>query len=161
MEVDWKSLSAFGVVLAAIVGGLFGILPAWLNRQSAKLSAEIARDNARLQAKLTANVKLAEFRQRWIDCLREDMAKFGSLGVTPDLDHNSMQEFYELGTRIELRMNPNDENFAELQDCMYAFLGAELIEEKFAANPRFVRICQEVLKREWDVLCREVREVHE
>ncbi len=159
MQIDWGSLSAFAVVFAALVAGIFAILSAWLARQSAKLSAEIARENAKLQAKLTANVKLAEFRQNWIDCLREDMAKFQSFGVTPELDHNSVQEFYELGTRIELRINPKDKNFPALQEAMYGFLGAKTIEEKFIANPDYVNICQEILKTEWDVLCREVREV--
>jgi len=84
------------------------------------------------------------------------MAKFQSFGVTPNLNHDEEQDFYELGTRIELRMNPEDENFLELQDAMYAFLGSRTVEEKYSANPRYVSVCQKILKKEWDVLKREV-----
>ena len=49
-------------------------------------------------------------------------------------------------------MNPLDPDYKELHDCMYAFLSAEEILEKYTANPNFVAICQRILKREWDTL---------
>ena len=40
---------------------------------------------------------------------------------------------------------------------MYGFLGISGIDEKFAANPRYIQICQRILKREWEVLKAEVK----
>ena len=101
-------------------------------------------------------LKVAEMRQTWINNLREAMASFQSYGVTPDLDHTSHREFYEHGTKIELLMNPKDSDYEELQRCLYRFLNANTLAEKFAANPQYVSVCQRILKREWEVLKREI-----
>lgn len=103
------------------------------------------------------SLKISDMRQEWINSLRNAMATFQSYGVTPSLDHGAKREWYEAGTKIELLMNPADPDFKELQDCMYAFLGAQTIEQKFSANPRFVTVCQRILKREWEVLKAEVK----
>jgi len=88
--------------------------------------------------------------------LREAMASFQSYGVTPDLDHTGHREFYEHGTKIELLMNPKDPDYDELQGCLYSFLNANTLAEKFSANPQYVAVCQRILKREWEVLKREI-----
>lgn len=80
-------------------------------------------------------LKVAEMRQAWIYNLREAMASSQSHGVTPDLDHTGHREFYEPGTKIELLMNPKDPEYDELQGCLYSFLNANTLAEKFAANP--------------------------
>ena len=68
-----------------------------------------------------------------------------------------MREFYESGTRIELLMNPKDPDYTELNEAMYEFLGVEDRIEKYLANPRYIEICQRILKREWEVLKTEVQ----
>jgi len=103
-------------------------------------------------------LKISEMRQAWINNLREAMAIFQSYGVTPGIDQHERREWYEAGTKIELLMNPDDPDFAELQQRMYAFFGSADVEDKFTANPEFVAICQRILKREWEVLKAEVRE---
>jgi hypothetical protein len=162
--------SAAAIVAAAIVAALVGLFGHWVARSNARLQAELGREltyasneqaerNSRLQTQLAANLKLAEFRQAWINNLRDDMAKFQSFGITPGLDQAKEQEFYRLGTRIELFMNPDDEDFCRLQDALYDFLNAETLGEKYGANPEFVQICQRILKREWDVLKEEIKSV--
>jgi len=84
------------------------------------------------------------------------MAQFQSYGVTPNSNHFGTREFYEAGTRIELLMNPGDPDFAKLQDAMYAFLPASGVTDKFAANSKYVAVCQKILKREWEALKREI-----
>ena len=101
-------------------------------------------------------LKVAEMRQAWINNLREAMASFQSYGVTPDLDHTGHREFYEHGTKIELLMNPKDPDYHELQGCLYSFLSADTPADKFSANPLYVAVCQRILKREWEVLKREI-----
>jgi hypothetical protein len=112
--------------------------------------------NANRQLRSTHTLKIAEMRQEWINSLRDAMSKFQSYGVTPGVAHMAEREFYECGTRIELLMNPKDPEYAELQECLYRFLAAEDLKEKYSANPKFVAICQRVLKREWETLKREI-----
>jgi hypothetical protein len=162
--------SGAAVVAAAIVAATVGLFGHWVARSNARLQAELGRElthasneqarrNSQLQTQLAANLKLAEFRQAWINSLRDDMAQFQSYGITPGLDQAREREFYRLGTRIELFMNPADEDFPSLQDALYGFLHAETLGEKYGANPEFIQICQRILKREWDVLKEEVRSV--
>ena len=163
----WQS--ALGV---AIVAGLFALIGQLIGKSNTKLQTnisekianqtnEISQLNLKLQTRLTANLKLAEMRQAWINSLRDDMAAFQAIGVTPTVDHKAQQEFYRLGTRIELFINPKDDNYSDLQDALYAFLQAQTTDEKYAANPGYVRICQSILKAEWDVLKNEIRTVTE
>ena len=161
-------VSAIALVTAAVIGGVIGLIGHWTARSNARLQSRISKEiadqtncisqsNAKLQTHLAANVKLADFRQAWINGLRDDMAAFQALGVTPGVAQRSEQEFYRLGTRIELRMNPQDPDYDELHECLYAFLHADDDHRKYAANPRYVEVCQRILKREWDVLKNEVQ----
>lgn len=146
-------------IAVALIAGLFALIGHLIGRSNTKLQAEISEKNAKLQTRLAANLKLAEMRQAWINSLRDDMAAFQSIGVTPDASQTKMQEFYRLGTRIELFMNPDDENYPDLQQALYAFLQAQTTKEKYAANPGYVEVCQKILKSEWDVLKAEITTV--
>jgi len=106
------------------------------------------------------SAKMAEMRQAWINNLRDAMSTFQSYAVTPNLDQTKTREFYEAGTKIELFMNPEDPDFAELQSKMYAYLDARDIVEKFQANPLFIEVCQKILRREWLVLKSELAQAH-
>ncbi|QYE34656.1 hypothetical protein KZX46_18135 [Polymorphobacter sp. PAMC 29334] len=160
--------TAGAVVISAVIGALIALFGHLINRSNTKLQNDIVRDNmhlsltqdrenSRLEAQLATAIKLADMRQVWINNLRDDMSAFQSFGVTPDLDHGNNQEFYRLGTRIELFMNPDDPDYEALTDVLYGFLSAKSTFEKYSANPRFVKVCQRILKREWDVLKNELR----
>lgn len=161
---------AIAVIAAAVVAALIALIGHMISRSNARLHADLARDtanqtnmiarkNAELQTELSAKLKLAEMRQAWINSLRDDMAAFQSLGITPNILQGEQQEFYRLGTRIELFMNPLDEDFSELQRALYAFLAARDKPTKYAANPAYVSVCQRILKREWDVLKRDIESI--
>lgn len=85
------------------------------------------------------------------------MCEFQSFGVTPELNQAQQREFYQAGTKIELLMNPSDPDYADLHDRMYAFLDAQTVQDKFAANAPYVAVCQRIIKREWDRLKTEAR----
>ena len=166
----WANPTVIAAIAAAFVAGMVALIGHWvsrantklttdINREAARLAAEQARENARLAAKLQANLKLAEMRQAWINSLRDDMAAFQARGITPGNTPETDIDFYRLGTRIELFMNPADSEFEALSNALYTFLQARTIEEKFGANPRYVAVCQRILKREWDVLKAEIRQV--
>ena len=71
--------------------------------------------------------------------------------MTPNLDQMQQREFYEHGTRIELLMNPQDQDYATLQALMYRLLIAESMTDKYSVNAEYVEVCQRILKREWEV----------
>ena len=139
-------------------------LPIWMSLLIAALAFTgvlgtvwIQDRNAKRQIRSAHALKVSEMRQDWIHRLREAMATFQSYGVTPQLKHDKQREFYEAGTLIELFMNPNDADYPELSDRLYEFLAASDDLEKFSANREFVQVCQQILKREWDVLKQELK----
>ncbi len=111
------------------------------------------------QVKLQEKIKLADLRQDWIHQLREAMAEFQSFGMTPDLNHKNEKDFYKHGTKIELLMNKDDKDYSKLQECMYNMLQASSLEEKYEANPEYIKVCQRIIKREWEVLKKELQEI--
>ena len=136
-----NALQTNAAVLVAIISGIFGlcaVLGNWLN---ASLAARISRKNAELQARLTANVTLAEFRQKWIDSLREDMAKFLALSVMDNVRDATSESAEELMSSIEGLTLPSEPQK----------IGKHVKE--------YTIICQKILKAEWDVLRDEVRSV--
>lgn len=98
-----------------------------------------------------AAVKVVDFRQAWITELRNAMAEFQSYGVLPDANPSLDREFYQLGTKIELLMNPNDQEYKTLQGHLYSFLAVAsgTREEKYRTNAEYLATCQSILKREW------------
>jgi hypothetical protein len=141
-QPTWTWVVPLIVALLALIGVAITVLLQWRNFNR--------------QLKSAHALKIAEMRQEWINNLRNAMSTFQSIGVTPDLDHQMLKEFYEHGTKIELMMNPNDQDYGELERCLYNFLDARTVDEKFAANLPFVRVCQRILKREWEVLKAEI-----
>ena len=99
-------------------------------------------------------MKIAEFRQAWINNLRDEMAEFQSYGVHPGTNPAQEREFYKLGTKIELLMNPGDPDYPVLQKQMYEFLSVSDgdVIDKYSRNAEFIETCQKILKREWDRL---------
>lgn len=140
-----------GAVSAA--GAAFG---SWLSSRATIKATQNALIGINRQIEFQRSAKIAEFRQAWINDLRESMATLQSIGVAPNLQHQQETEFYRAGTKIELLMNREDRRYQPLQRCMYAFLAAKTTEDKFLCNAPFVEICQDVLKTEWEVLKREL-----
>jgi hypothetical protein len=120
----------------------------------------IQNKNFKRQIKSNHSIKMSEMRQNWIIDLRNEMCAFQSYGITPNVQQVSIREFYQHGTKIELLMNPEDKKYKELQELMYEFLRAEDVSEKYSVNARYVALCQEILKAEWDFLKKEMKEFH-
>jgi hypothetical protein len=141
----------YALIVGAVstVGATFG---GWLSSRATLKATQKALAGIKRQIKFQHASKIAEFRQAWINDLRESMSTLQSIGVTPDLQHRQRTDFYKAGTKIELLMNRSDIRYDRLQECMYAFLAAETAEEKYLCNAPFVLVCQDVLKAEWEVL---------
>ena len=130
-----------------------------VSRQASELSNKISRENAQLAARLSANLKLAEMRQAWINNLRADMVEFQAMAVTPDMDFQRETKFYQLMARIELSLNPQDVDYAELSGTLYRYIEGDDVEQRRANDVPYLAVCQRILKREWDVLKDEIRTV--
>ena len=147
--------STYTIVIGfvSIFGSFFGAIAAsYITSKATRSSASATLEVNLRQITFQRAAKMADFRQAWINDLRESMARFHALGVTPDLDQTRQQEFYEFGTKIELAMNRQDPNYKKLINIMYDFLRAKTTEEKFRCNAPFTEVCQDILKAEWEVL---------
>lgn len=145
----------YGIVVAA-VSSLATLVASRIAFQASHSNANSALEGITYQIDFQTRAKIAEFRQAWINELRSQMSILQSYGVTPDLDHQNSREFYAAGTHIELLLDRNDPRYQELQNRMYAFLAAKTLEQKFACNEPYIRVCQDVLKTEWEVLKKEL-----
>jgi transcriptional regulator of heat shock response len=149
------------IIVAAV--GLIGTLVAWLGhrvlRSNAELSARISSDNARRTTLLEASKQLAENRQEWINQLRNDMAEYFALTLEDDPKKKDSQLIYKVGMRIELRMNPADRDYEILRTAMHGCMETVDIEVITEEREKYIRVCQKILKREWEVLKKELGEL--
>jgi hypothetical protein len=146
--------SAISPIIPPLLGVFVG---AWITSRATLKSSKNALLGIQRQISFQVDTKLSDFRQIWINDLRNCMAEFQSIGMTPGLEAKNERRFYELGTKIGLLMNRNDINFQDLHDIMYHLLDAETLEEKYSCNADFIKLCQDILKREWEVLKFELR----
>lgn len=102
------------IVIALIASCVTGAL-------ASLITSLLVRSDAQKRRSIDSVLKISEFRHQWINDLRDTMAEFQSYGVLPDDDPTKKQEFYRLGTKIELLMNPNDEDYKALHDMLEAF----------------------------------------
>jgi hypothetical protein len=136
------------------------------------LTGIIATSAASIAAVVTKDAKVSEFRQQWIDSLREDVAKMCSVSVAlywgnvryKSQDHfpnvklvdteGLVEEANNLGYRIRLRLDPRKPESAELIAVMDELVhNATHAEHIFEATNRAVRLVLEkahvVLDKAW------------
>jgi hypothetical protein len=129
------------------------VIAAFVSSRTSKINEEKRRSHER-------KIKVAEFRQQWINELRNTMAEFQSYGILPDSNPRESRTFYMLGTKIELLMDPLDRDYDDLEKSLYSFLHSADGDtyEKYSNNPKFVEVCQKILKREWVRLKKDLEE---
>lgn len=146
---EWLNAHKLLVISVAIP-----LLSAAVAAASSWYSTRKALKTERLKMGFEGILKIADFRQSWINNLRDEMAEFQSYGVQPGTDPTKERMFYKLGTKIELLMNPSDPDYPALQAQMYKFLSVADGDtvNKYSQNAEFIELCQRILKREWDRL---------
>lgn len=158
--VDAAALTAYGVVVAAVLAASAAVAAAFLAFGGTALSNRTARRNYALQARIAQQIKHADFRQAWIDELRNAMVEFQRLAVEKKPAEGS--EAFGNALAILLRMNPRDPNYDALLDKI-----AQLMKDKeelsretwLETHADFVSLCQKILKTEWDVLKRDLNDL--
>jgi hypothetical protein len=131
-------------LLLAIIGPVGAFIGVAIG---ALLSWKITRYNSTRQIELQTAIKITEFKQKALGDLRDCMARFQAIGMTPEVDASREREFYEYGTRIELLLSSDEEEYSELQKRMYDLLSAKSTPEKYACNIPYVQVCQAILRR--------------
>jgi Flp pilus assembly protein TadB len=146
-------------VIVGVVSALGLVLSSILTSRASDRAAKLAQQSIEHQTRLNAKAKVAEFRQAWINNLRDAMAKFVRLsnaGVKADKD-----ELTETMMHIELLMNRRDQRYPELRKYMADFvrtvMGKGTGED--VRFQEFIHICQDILKEEWEVLKKELLEL--
>lgn len=137
-----------------VISILIPLLSAIVAAASSWYATRKALKTEHLKMRFNGVMKIADFRQAWINTLRDEMAEFQSYGILPGSDSTNKRDFYRLGTKIELLMNPGDPDYPELRKHMYNFLTVSDgdTNDKYSQNAAFVELCQKILKREWDRL---------
>lgn len=140
----------------------FGLITTELSNRSAEMREEFSSRSAEKREaenrRISSELKLAEFRQSWINTLRDTLSEFQAIAMSPGNSPINDQNFYRLGTKIELLMNPHDERYPDLQNIMYQLLMVSEgdILEKYRLNPVFIEVSQGILKTEWEKLKQEL-----
>src|SRR4051794_21624903 len=130
--MDTQSLSVFAAIVTAmaavIVAPLVHLYLGIRQTAAAKASAEAAL----LSARSAGQHSVCCFRQEWINSLRKDLAAFHSIMMTtvdypysPEVD----QSLCELGTRIELSINPTEDMARRLIMLVYAMYECGSVQE--------------------------------
>lgn len=122
------------------------------------------RENANRRTQI--EMRLAEFRQDWIDGLRDDLAELASiLNSDTDLDKRRHEKMVVLHARIMLRMNNGDMKYPDLLNGMSGYIKAARLEggkerdiALTAAHTELITVSQDILKREWDRLKKDLND---
>lgn len=150
--LDANSLLAFSVMTPAL-SALVGWVSSWLSVKRALRSEKERREHE-------AVAQISEFRQRWINDLRDRIADFGGLTSVHGSSDAMTREAIALVFKIELLMNPKDEDFSALRAALKYRLDAQGRGGTENLNPEYdnlLEISQRILKREWNRLKDELR----
>ncbi|MCE8525270.1 hypothetical protein KBY23_08335 [Ruegeria pomeroyi] len=143
-----------------VVSGL-AVLAARIASQSVSgVEAENRKNRAemaKIQLKTTKEIKLAEFRQVWINEMRREVAEYVSL-TTGDMmaknfeDDGRRERLAVLSSQIFLRLNPTEPLSAKLAECIRKIADARRRKDISALNEllrEFASVSREILKGEW------------
>ena len=111
---------------------------------------------------LAVELKLAEFRQLWINELRADLAMYFSETFNIQdrpLHDDALRNVIALGSRITMRMNPADPDYAALQQALSDVLPSSDDQKSSGGIQSVTKIGQLILKREWKRLKDDLRRI--
>lgn len=148
------------ITFAVIVGMISAIGLIWgsvLTSRASDRAAQSSREALEHQIKLNAKAKIAEFRQEWINSLRNEMARI--FAIVLDTEHATGREAVEAAAKIQLMMNRRDSRYGSLVNLLKAFSDSIKAKKQYDEQ-ELVRLCQDILKDEWEVLKRELLELN-
>ena len=140
--------------LIALGSAFLGAMVTWRNTGRVN---QTAKENARLADGTTRALKLTDHRVAWLQRLRGEMAAFLSWGETPFVDHLTNRSLVESGALIRLLMNADDPDYEKLTLLIQKFQSAIPMDARYLLRDNYIAVCQQILKREWEVAKQELR----
>ena len=167
-EWNWPILVASAAVIVSLISAVIALFSAWR-------ANKIAEKNLATSAEM----QLIQFREKWIQTLREKMVEYISIYSTGQTGDNALKSLDAAANSILLMMNPEDDLYKELKNQLAVGIiktvtkrkqtdNANLSEkvklqvedkEHFNANV-LLSICQKILKKEWDRLKSDLKNQH-
>ena len=134
----------YAVPIATICGAIAGTL----------ITSFVSRRNAKEENALASRSKLADFREAWLNRLRDTIAELGAevLSGSNDSNHLNRRRIHELAIKIKLLMNRRDPRYRSLHELLIAVPTANAKDESNAVISDLTRIGQDILKTEWEIL---------
>ncbi len=150
MTLTFTNQIAIAIFYPLLAAAAFTFLSAWLSGRNA------AR-NARAQNELAARMKLADFRQAWIDQLRDCISELQGHALSRSWDQPpELQELRRLAAKIRLLMSKTDSKYPDLTSRLEFLLTNANVESRFIYVSEMTPLSQDILKAEWEVLKRDL-----
>jgi hypothetical protein len=134
----------YAVPVATILGALAG----------AAVSSFITRRNAKEQNALASRTKLADYREAWLNRLRDAIAEFGAAALSSPSDSGGLNRHRidELTIKIRLLMNRRDSRYGTLDGILAAVSDRKMEDDPGEFASRLTMLAQDILKTEWEIL---------
>jgi len=138
---DWL---AKYLTLIASVG--IPLLTLYVTSRIASAATAASNEAAKKQRELTYKLKMADFRQAWINDMREDLALYTALTWSSDLNKGAESEKARViaNARILMRMNTKDQNYEVVQKSLL-----DPVASKEKGSRALYQVGQDILKAEW------------
>ncbi|KIC31554.1 hypothetical protein [Leisingera sp. ANG-S5] len=106
---------------------------------------------------LDRELKLSDYRQAWINELRNDLALLSSLSLAPNSGAENTIAFNAALSRILMRVNPQNPYIPELEKVVAGIRDYNLVNVQ-AKQDELVKVSRLVLKQEWERLKKDLRD---
>ena len=149
LDKNVEILTSVGIII------FIGVLTVYATHLSNLASAKREMNNRHI----SAEIKLSEFRQSWINALRDDIAELSAHLASSD--HQDTEVKYRkilLLNRIKLRINRQDTNYEVLLEALRSAVDEASKNRKLSQGKNtdqhreFIRVSQDLLKSEWERL---------
>lgn len=154
-------VTAVGVpILTLLITFLTNTASAKRSSKERALERELRSKDLLIERELSRKMKLAEFRQDWINHLRDDLAEIASLTVNPAaLEGQRIHELNKRTGRVRLRLNLTEPLSKKLLLAMNAASEQSKQDDEGELQTALVNAGQELLKFEWDRLKSDLAEI--
>jgi hypothetical protein len=142
---------AYAVPIATIIGALIAL-------SGVVVTLRVSRQNAKEQNGLASRMKLADFREKWLNNLRDTISELvGVLLSVQDVSQRvELRRAFELATKTKLLMNKGDVRYPELISILEAIINHDNSASRYKLANDLENLTQDILKAEWGVLKRDL-----
>jgi hypothetical protein len=145
MPLTVSSQVTITIFVPLAVGAVFTFLSIWLSGRN-------ANKNAQRQSDLASKLKLAEFRQNWINDLRNTLSELQAKGLVNTYTPDELKDLYRLAAKVRLLMNNEDPEYKGLSDSIDLLLLNANEDGRIKLVRDLTPVMQKILKTEWEVL---------